>query len=617
MNAEQQFVTEVLVRRGVLPPERVDELHATAKERNVDLIEAVVLTDVASAESVAQAFAQEWDIGFMKEIDIDAVPLSLVEKIPITYAKQHGILVLSDDEECIYCVVVDPLNVIAIDDVRTVFGRPVEIAIATRDTVENAINRVWERRGDGGTTLESDADLEEDNIVDLLDADDDAPIIQWVNSLFSQAVRERASDIHIEPEEREVVVRYRIDGEMYVAKRAPKQHIAAVMARVKIMAQLNIAEKRLPQDGRITLKIAGKSVDIRVSTIPTSRGESIVMRLLHKTSVLLGLDELGFAAREYAVMDGLIRRPDGILLVTGPTGSGKTTTLYACLNRINEPTRKILTAEDPVEYELGGIRQLHVKPNIGLTFASGLRAFLRQDPDVIMVGEIRDKETAEIAVQASLTGHFVLSTVHTNDAAGAVTRLVDMGVEPFLVRSSIIGILAQRLVRMLCQECKVPYKPSAYELQQLGLDPVTLRWKERRQMSQRYLPHGVPYKYVGQDLPDDLTFYKPGGCDLCNNHGYMGRRGIYELLVVDDEVGNLILQNADAGSIKRAATNQGMDTLRDDGARKVMAGLTTVEEVLKAKQEDIMEESPASSTAAAGSSTAAAGSANETTAGGE
>lgn len=600
MTPQQQFVAEVLVRRGVLPPERVEELLTAASERNQTLIEAAVSAEVTTEEAVAMAYAQEWDVGYMKEIDIGAVPLTLAEKIPITYAKQHKILVLGDDEERVYAAVADPLDVTALDDVRTVFGKPVEIAVATEGVVMDAINRVWERRDDAGTMLQHDEDKEEDQLVDLLDADDDAPIIQWVNGLFSQAVRERASDIHIEPEERELVVRYRIDGEMYVAKRAPKQHIAAVMARVKIMAQLNIAEKRLPQDGRITLKIAGKSVDIRVSTIPTSRGESIVMRLLQKTSVLLGLDELGFAQREYAIMDGLITRPDGIILVTGPTGSGKTTTLYACLNRINEPTRKILTAEDPVEYELGGIRQLHVNPQIGLTFASGLRAFLRQDPDVIMVGEIRDKETAEIAVQASLTGHLVLSTVHTNDAAGAVTRLVDMGVEPFLVRSSIIGILAQRLVRMLCPDCKEPYKPTDYELQQLGLDPVTMRWKANRHMSQRYLPHGVDYKYVGQGVnTDELVFYKANGCEKCNSHGFTGRRGIYELLVVDDEVGGLILNNADAGSIKKAATNSGMDTLRDDGARKVMAGLTTVEEVLKAKQEDIMEEAPPSSVAPA------------------
>jgi general secretion pathway protein E len=603
VSAQQEYVAEILVRRGVLPAERAAELLKTAIDKNQDFVETVVASSGAPDTQIAEALAKEWGFDYLPDIDIAGVPITLAERIPITYARQHRVLVTSEGDDVVRCAVADPLDVTALDDVRTIFGKRVECVVTTSKVVLNAINRVWEQRDGGATTLKSDADLEEDHLIDLLDDTDDAPIIQWVNSLFSQAARERASDIHIEPEEREVVVRYRIDGEMYVAKRAPKQHMAAIMARVKIMSQLNIAEKRLPQDGRIALKIAGNSVDIRVSTIPTSRGESIVMRLLQKTSVLLSLEELGFGPRDFALMDQLIRRPDGILLVTGPTGSGKTTTLYGCLNRINEPTRKILTAEDPVEYEIGGIRQLHVKPTIGLTFASALRAFLRQDPDVILVGEIRDKETAEIAVQASLTGHLVLSTVHTNDAAGAVTRLVEMGVEPFLVRSSIIGILAQRLVRVLCNNCKEPYQPSEYELQQLGLDPRTLRWKRERQVSSRYLPHGVDYRFIGQDLPDVIWFYRAKGCSECNGHGFVGRRGIYELLVVDDAVGALILENADSTSIKRAASNAGMDSLRDDGARKVLLGMTTVEEVIKAKQEEALEDAPASSRAAAELST--------------
>jgi general secretion pathway protein E len=589
--AQQEFLAEVLTRRGVVPVDKLEPLMAAAIEKGQPISDVIVAAELAPAASVAQAFADEWGLSFMKEIDIQAVPLQTAEKIPITYAKQHRVLAYGEDEHQVYCAIVDPLDVTAIDDVRTIFGKPVELTVVTSETVLNAINRVWERKETGGQTLESDADKEEDALIDILDADDDAPIIAWVNSLFSQAVRERASDIHIEPEEREVVVRFRIDGELYIARRAPKQHMAAVVARVKIMSQLNIAEKRLPQDGRITLKIAGKSVDIRVSTIPTSRGlERIVMRILQKTSVLLGLDQLGFAKREYAIMDGLVRRPDGIILVTGPTGSGKTTTLYACLNRINDPTRNILTAEDPVEYEIGGIHQVHVNAAIGLTFASALRAFLRQDPDVIMVGEIRDKETAEIAIQASLTGHLVLSTIHTNDAAGAVTRLVDMGVEPFLVRSSVIGILAQRLVRLLCSHCKEPYEATDYELQQLGIDERGMAWKRNRKMSARYLPHGVDYEPVGTNITLPPILYRAKGCEHCSDKGFTGRLGIYELLVIDDAVGALILQNADAQAIKRAAQNVGLDTLRDDGALKVLAGITTVEEVMKAKQEDILEE---------------------------
>jgi len=410
-----------------------------------------------------------------------------------------------------------------------------------------------------------------------------------VNALFSQAVKERASDIHIEPEEKEVLVRYRIDGQLYVAKRASRQFMSAVLARVKIMAGLNIAEKRLPQDGRISLKIAGRSIDVRVSTIPTSRDhERIVMRLLHKTNILLSLSELGFAERDYMLMDELVHKPNGIILVTGPTGSGKTTTLYACLNKINDPKINILTAEDPVEYEIGGIHQVPVQPKIGLTFANALRSFLRQDPDVIMVGEIRDRETAEIAIHASMTGHLVLSTIHTNDAAGAVTRLVEMDIEPFLVRSTVAGILAQRLVRLLCPHCKEAYPATPFELKQLGIDPERTRLRDTRRVSSRYTVHGVTYDPVGWREATPPTLYRPRGCDRCDQKGFSGRLGIYELLMVDEAVGALILSSADAQAIKRAAQAQGMDSLRDDGARKALLGVTSVEEVVAATQEDIV-----------------------------
>ncbi len=372
----------------------------------------------------------------------------------------------------------------------------------------------------------------------------------------------------------------------------------SIISRIKIESALNIAEKRLPQDGRITKKIAGKSFDIRVSTIPTSRGyERVVMRLLNKSSVLLDLPELGFSPRDYALMDGLIRRPDGIILVTGPTGSGKTTTLYACINRINQPNLNILTAEDPVEYEIAGIHQVHVQPKIGLTFASALRAFLRQDPDIVMVGEIRDQETLDIAINASLTGHLVLSTIHTNDAAGAVTRTIDMGAEPFLLRSSVIGILAQRLVRVLCPHCKYPYPAEEFELEELGLTDERLRARSRRRENpaSRYYPRTVREEDPLEtfDPHGRPMFYKAKGCSNCTNTGFTGRRGIYELLIVDDAVGPLILKRSDAQSLKRVAQEQGMDSLRDDGARKVIMGLTSVEEVLAATQEDVEVEKPA------------------------
>jgi general secretion pathway protein E len=591
MLESQQYLGDLLVRRGIVPAERLPPLYETVKERGQALTDLLVAANITDEAKIAQALADECGVSYMPKVDPDTVPLDLLTRLPITYAKSHKILPIAEDEGTLYVVVADPFDTEALDDLRSIFGKPVDYAVSSGDSVLNAINRVWEKKEDAGTKLQGNHAHEEDLVQDILDSDDDAPIIAWVNGLFAAAVRERASDIHIEPEERDVVVRYRIDGELYVAKRAPKQFMAPIIARVKIMASLNIAEKRLPQDGRITLKIAGKSVDIRVSTVPTSRGyERIVMRILHKTSVLLDLADLGFSARDYGIMDQLIQRPDGIILVTGPTGSGKTTTLYACLNRINDPSRNILTAEDPVEYEIGGIHQIHVHAGIGLTFASALRAFLRQDPDVIMVGEIRDKETAEIAIHASLTGHLVLSTIHTNDSAGAVTRLVEMEIEPFLVRSSVIGILAQRLVRVLCQHCKVPYEPTDYELTQLGLDADRLAWKARRNISPKYTAHGLAYEYVGQRMTSPI-FYKAGGCDQCMQKGFVGRRGIYELLVIDDAVGPLILQSSDAQTIKRTAIAQGMDTMRDDGARKVLAGLTTVEEVLAATQEDVIVDS--------------------------
>jgi len=486
----------------------------------------------------------------------------------------------------------NPFDTTAIDEVRMVYGKPIELIVAGAERITDAINRVYERDAKGGE-LDSGKkeEAEEELSDDILDSDDEAPVIRWVNSLFLQAMKERASDIHIEPEEREVLVRYRIDGELYVVRRAPRAFMSAIVSRIKIESSLNIAEKRLPQDGRITKKIAGKAFDIRVSTVPTSRGyERICMRLLNKSSVLLDLPDLGFSARDYHMMDGLIHRPDGIMLVTGPTGSGKTTTLYACINRINKPNVNILTAEDPVEYELAGIHQVHVQSKIGLTFASALRAFLRQDPDVVMVGEIRDKETVEIAINASLTGHLVLSTLHTNDAPGAITRMVDMGVEPFLIRSSVIGILAQRLVRILCPHCKVPYEAKPYECEQLGLTPerVEHRRKRRNVVGTRYYPREAEGAVdpLDIDFSKPVTFFRNGGCDKCGQTGFSGRRGIYELLLMDDAISPLVLQNADAQTIKRAAFEQGMDSLRDDGARKVLLGLTTADEVLAATQED-------------------------------
>jgi len=587
---EQRFLGEILAKRAQIPQEKLEQLYAIQREKGIGLVDLLVTQNVIDEGSIANALAAEAELPYLAKVDTDRIATGIAMRLPIGFAKSHRLLVTNEDDHAVYVLCADPFDTSAFDAVRLVFGKPVELTVAVWEKIEDAINRVYEREAGGGE-LESDQQEVDEHVAggDILDSDDEAPVIRWVNSLFLQAMKERASDIHIEPEEKEVLVRYRIDGELYVARRAPRAFMNSIVSRVKIESSLNIAEKRLPQDGRISKKIAGKSFDIRVSTIPTSRGyERIVMRLLNKSSVLLDLPDLGFSPRDYALMDSLIHRPDGIILVTGPTGSGKTTTLYACLNRINQPNINILTAEDPVEYELSGIHQVHVQAKIGLTFASALRAFLRQDPDVVMVGEIRDKETVEIAVNASLTGHLVLSTIHTNDAAGAITRMVDMGVEPFLLRSSIIGILAQRLVRMLCPSCKQPYQASATDLSELGLtrERVEARLRRTSRENTRYFPRVADIDVLDRMPEEEITFYKPQGCDKCAQTGFSGRRGIYELLLMDDVVGPLVLKNADAQTIKRAAIEQGMDSLRDDGARKVLRGLTSVEEVLLATQED-------------------------------
>lgn len=384
---EQRFLGEILHRRAGVPLERLEALYAIQREKGTDLTDLLVNGSILDDASIARALAAEAELPYLENIEPDRISTALATRLPITFAKSHRVLITNEDDFAVYVVIGDPFDTAALDEMRVLFRKPVEASVAPAERVVDAINRVYEREAGGGELESEEGHVDENEAFggDILDSDDEAPVIRWVNSLFLQAMKERASDIHIEPEEKEVIVRYRIDGELYVARRAPRAFMNSIVSRIKIESALNIAEKRLPQDGRITKKIAGKSFDIRVSTIPTSRHyERIVMRLLNKSSVLLDLPDLGFSARDYALMDSLIHKPDGIILVTGPTGSGKTTTLYACLNRINQPNINILTAEDPVEYELSGIHQVHVNAKIGLTFASALRAFLRQDPDVVI-----------------------------------------------------------------------------------------------------------------------------------------------------------------------------------------------------------------------------------------
>ena len=561
-----QRLGEILVAQGACTEEDVETALRVQIEDKPDQRLGQILVGQKSLSElhVLKALSVQCEIELIETIRIEEVPDELIKDVPISFAKANTVLPIAQDESGITAVVNDPLNALALDDLGVLLGERVTPLLASSEIITQAINKVYDRATglahEAVQELQSDEDAEDDlDAIDLIDdaSGDDAPIIKFVNALLRDAVKDRVSDIHVECFEKSVVVRTRIDGILYKKVEAPKQAQAPVIARIKIMAGLNIAEKRLPQDGRIRRKIAGKDIDVRVSTVPTAYGERVVMRILDRSSVLLSLEDLGFEKTQYENMTNLIERPHGILLVSGPTGSGKTTTLYAALSKINTPDINILTVEDPVEYQLPGIGQMQVQSKIDLTFASGLRAFLRQDPDVIMVGEIRDKETAEIAIQASLTGHLVLSTVHTNDAAGATTRLADMGIEPFLVASSLCGILAQRLIRTLCKHCKKPYHPTAEQAAKINLQ-----------------------------VTPDMVFYQEVGCDKCLNTGYSGRRGIYELLVVSDNVRRLVLQSADAGAVKRAAMEEGMTTLLDDGARKVLEGITSPEEVLRVAAEE-------------------------------
>ena len=487
----------------------------------------------------------------------------MTEKTPLInyrFAKRHGVIVktLTDDHAVVVCI--DETNPHGLIELRRVLNRPLQLEKISSEEFMSLLTSTYE--SDTSATrqmvigMEEEMDLEQlmqglPKTQDLLERQDDAPIIRLLNALLTQAIKQKASDIHIETFEEQVLIRLRVDGTLHEALEIPRVLAPLVISRVKVMAKLDIAEKRLPQDGRITLRIAGHTIDVRVSTMPSSHGERIVLRLLDKKSVRLDLSLLGMYEDTLHAMRELIKIPHGIILVTGPTGSGKTTTLYAMLTELNETSRNILTVEDPIEYDLPGIGQTQVNPKVNMTFARGLRAILRQDPDIVMVGEIRDLETAEIAVQASLTGHLVLSTLHTNSAIGAIARLRDMGIEPFLLASSLVGLIAQRLVRVLCEQCKKPHKASPSELQRLELKEDT-----------------------------DITIYQAVGCSHCNQLGYIGRKGIYELIALDDNLRRMI-HDDEAEHAMLAYSRQTTPSMRAYGFRRVMDGETTIEEVLR------------------------------------
>lgn len=565
-NMEERSLGAILMEISSLTEEQLEQALAVQRERGIKLGEALIQLKFLRAEDVLKALSVQLGFPYENKIDVETIPADLISTLPISYAKQNEVLPIRRENGTVVVAVADPTNFYALDDLRMLLGHEVKPVIASSYEIVNAINSAYNRSAGQGDEAISELD-EGDEIVggefnepvDLLDADDEAPIIRLVNTLLFRAVKQKASDIHIEPFERDVKVRFRINGLLYDIISPPKRAQNAIISRVKVMSQLNIAEKRIPQDGRIRIKIAGKDIDIRVSTIPTAHGESVVMRLLDAGSIMLDLDQLGFSGHNLERFDRLIQNKNGIILVTGPTGSGKSTTLYAALSKLNTNDVKILTVEDPVEYQLKGVNQMQVNPKIELTFATGLRAFLRQDPDIIMVGEIRDRETAEVAIQASLTGHLVLSTLHTNDAASSITRLVEMGVEPFLVASSVLGIIGQRLVRTICHECGRPYTPEDEELEKVGLTKAALHGKQ---------------------------VFRPVGCPSCMETGYAGRCGIHEAMIVTDAIRNELMKGSDATQIKKVAVEQGMRTLREDAALKVTQGITSIAEVLRVTQEE-------------------------------
>jgi general secretion pathway protein E len=557
-----QSLLERLQAQGALQPEGLDgDLVELAHRDERALGEALIRKGVVLREDLLRAWGEMLGLPFWPVLQPDGINGEILAKIPIHFARKHLVVPVRLDEDELWVAVSDPFNLEAVDDLRVRMGMEVRPGLSLEAEISRTINRLYQESGDTAEQVLADMgnvgegralpELEESE--DLLESSTDAPVIKLVNTVLSQAVRARASDIHIEPYHRDLKIRYRVDGVLYNAITPSRNLHSAIVSRIKVMAKMNIAEKRLPQDGRIRLKVADRDFDIRVSTLPTSFGERVVLRLLDKTSVLLGLEEVGLMGEQMEVFERLISAPNGIILVTGPTGSGKTTTLYAALNRINSPDKNIITIEDPAEYQLQGIGQIQVNAKIGLTFARGLRSIVRQDPDVILVGEVRDSETAEISIHAALTGHLVFSTLHTNDAAGAITRLIDMGVEPFLVSSSLNAVIAQRLVRVICPKCKEAYRPEARTLHELHLD---------------------------QD-PRDLVLYRGRGCDHCLQTGFKGRSGIFEMLLVNDTLRNLMIQTSDANALKRAAVQSGMRTLREDGVRKILQGTTTVEEVLR------------------------------------
>ena len=557
MNANQ--VIELFIDQGIIDRSQVDDIVTEIASSGKDIVRALVDFGFVTEDQFYQVIANALGVDCVNLEGFDP-PVELLHAIPAGQARLHGAFPVGMSATTVTVALVDPLNPTAREDLRFALGKEIDLVVGHTPVVEELIEKHY---GADSTSLddvlaELGAHIEvTTEAIDYKNVEAEAnstPIIRYVDLVLAQAVRDRASDIHFEPFETEFKIRYRVDGALYEMSPPPKHLALPVISRVKVMANLNIAERRLPQDGRIQTYTAGRHVDLRVSSLPTQYGESVVLRVLDRSTVNLSITALGMPEYIHNYILHTIEKPNGIFIVTGPTGSGKTTTLYACLNEINTVDSKLLTAEDPVEYDIEGIIQIPINDTIGLTFARVLRAFLRQDPDRIMVGETRDLETAQISIQASLTGHLVFTTLHTNDAPGAITRLIDMGVEPFMISASLEAVLGQRLLRKICKNCKTPYEPNEAVLAQLGLSP-----------------HDI----------GDKEFYYGKGCDACNHTGYKGRKGIYELLHVSDPIRELINERAPSVVLRQKAIELGMQTLRQDGLRCIFDGETTIEEVLK------------------------------------
>ena len=557
MSQNDEYTVEILRDLGLVTRQHIEEARANISPQG--LLKTLVASGIISEEDVVRALASQNSMEF---VDIDESPIDpkAIECIESDDARRYQALPIGFRDSALLVAISDPMAMQVMDDLSFKLQREVEFVCAAPEAIRKLIIKHYGDANDASSELlrgmsPSNADEEEED-----KGDGDAPVIKLVSMLLLDAYTNRASDIHIEPLESKMRVRFRIDGVLQEMQSPPKRLHGAIISRLKIMSRtMSIAEKRLPQDGRIQIRLGDKSVDLRVSTIPTVHGESVVMRILDKTSLMLGLPDLGFLSDDQAKFEQCINLPDGIILVTGPTGSGKTTTLYGCLNYMNKPDRKLITVEDPVEYQMNGINQVPVNSSIGMTFPAALRSMLRQAPNIIMIGEIRDNETASIAVNASLTGHLVLSTLHTNDAPSAIARLIDIGIKPFLVSSSIRAVVAQRLVRKLCPQCKGPGELSEYEMSALQIEPGMLK---------------------------QSNVMRPVGCSNCRGKGFRGRIGIFEIFVVDDEVRNMVNNNASTIALRQRARELGMRTLREDGVRKVLAGLTTADEVISTTMSD-------------------------------